>query len=97
VAENLVLNSMVLGQVYLAMVVIFIPAFVLLPSVPIYINNSLFHLVMLVFLTAAYHQFFQKKYVFFTVVKALLINVLFIVLFWVCVYSYVIAKQMIFD
>ena len=97
VAENLVLNSMVLGQVYLAMVIIFIPAFVLLPGVPIFINNGIFHLVMLIFLTAAYHQFFQKKYVFFTAIKALLINVLFIVLFWVCVYSYVIAKHVIFD
>ncbi|MFZ2906051.1 MAG: DUF3667 domain-containing protein [Cyclobacteriaceae bacterium] len=94
VAENLVLNAMVLGQVYLGMILLFIPAFVLVPGIPIGINNGVFHLVMLVYITIAYKQFFGNN-VFLTALKAILINILFIVLFWVCIYTYVILKHMI--
>jgi hypothetical protein len=96
VAENLVLNAMVLGQVYLGMILIFIPAFVLFPSIPITYNNGLFHVVMLVYLVTAYRQFFRNN-IFLTALKALLINLLFIVFFWVCVYAFVIVKHLILD
>jgi hypothetical protein len=95
VAENLVLNSMVLGQVYLGMVLLFIPAFVLFPGIPIFLNNGLFHLVMFVYLVMAYHQFFGRKNLFFTFFKTLLINFLFIVLFWVVIFGYVSLKYLI--
>jgi hypothetical protein len=95
-AENLVLNSMVLGQVYLGMILIFIPVYVVFPGIPMVINNAAFHLVMLVYLTVAYRQFFKNN-VFVTALKALLINILFIVFFWVCIYAYVIIKHMILD
>ena len=93
-AENLVLNSMVLGQVYLGAIIIFIPAYLL--GLPMGINNGLFHLVMLAFLTTAYYQFFNGN-VFLTAFKALLINILFIVLFWVCIIAYIIVNHMLLD
>lgn len=93
-AENLVLNSMVLGQVYLTRICIFIPAFVLFPSIPIYYNDGLFHLVMLVYLATAYRQFFRNN-IFITILKVIFIIILFIVFFWVFVYGYVIVKHMI--
>jgi hypothetical protein len=94
-AENLVLNSMVLGQVYLAVLLIFIPAFVFLP-IPMFIINIVFQLTMLVYMITAYRQFFMNN-IFLTILKTIVITFLFIVLFWVCIYSFIIVKHMILD
>jgi len=94
-AENLVLNSFVLGQIYTIMTVIFIPGFLLFPE-SIRINNNVFHLLMLGYMTIAYHQFFKGN-IFVTLLKVILIIVLFILLFWACIWGFVIVKHMILD
>jgi hypothetical protein len=91
-AENLVLNSMVMGQVYLAVLLIFIPAHVFLP-VPMYMINIVFQLTMLVYMATAYKQFFKNN-IFLTILKTILITILFIVLFWVSIFGFLFVKNM---
>jgi hypothetical protein len=93
-AENLVLNSMVLGQIYLLAIVIFIPWYLLSPQTPIYVNNGVFHFLMWIYLVIAYYQFFRGN-IFLTILKTILINVLFIIFFWVFIFGYVLLKHAI--
>ncbi|MBC3832315.1 DUF3667 domain-containing protein [Undibacterium amnicola] len=92
-AENIVLNSFVLSQIYLIMIVIFIPGFLLFPET-IKANNYMSHGLMLGYMSLAYHQFF-KGHVFLTVLKTALIIVLFILLFWLSIMGYVMLKHLI--
>jgi hypothetical protein len=94
-AENLVLNSFVMGQIYIIMIVIFIPGFLLFPST-VQINNNVFHVLMLVYLTVAYHQFFKNN-IFLSALKSILITLLFIVFFWLALIGFVIVRHMILD
>ena len=94
-AENLVLSSFVLGQIYIVMIVIFIPAYLLFPAT-VQLNNILFHVLMLIYMSVAYHQFFKNN-IFLSALKSALIIVLFIVFFWLCLIGFVILKHMILD
>jgi hypothetical protein len=92
-AENFVLNSFVLGQIYIIMIVIFIPGFLLFPET-IRVNNNIFHGLMLAYMSLAYYQFFRNN-IFVTVLKSILIIVLFVTLFWLSIWGYVAVKHLI--
>ena len=94
-AECLVLNSMLMGQVYLYTILIFIPVYLFVPAVPILLNNSVFHILMAVYMSVAYKQFFKQNIVL-TILKVLLIIFLFILFFWLFIIGYVMLKHMIF-
>jgi hypothetical protein len=92
--ENLVLNSMVMGQIYLFTILMFIPAFYFIPAIPVFYNNIFFHLLMIVYLSTAYRQFFKNN-IIVVVLKVLAIIILFIIFFWIFIIGYVMLKHMI--
>ncbi len=94
--ENLVLNSFLLGQIYIVMIVVFIPCYFLFPGIPVAVNNMVFHLLMLVYMTVAYRQFFRNN-IFLCALKSILIIILFIIFYWLCIFGFVILKHVIFD
>ena len=93
-AENLVLNSFLMGQIYIVMIVVFIPAFILIPDISVRLNNNAFHLLMWLYMTVAYKQFFGN-HVVWAAIKALLNILLFIIFFWVTLYAFVVVKHLI--
>lgn len=90
-AENLVLQSFMMGQAHLALVIIFIPAFLLFGHAQM--NNNVYQLVFLVYLTVAYQQFF-KNHILVTIVKTIVILLLFIMLFWLSIFAFVFVRGM---
>ena len=92
-AENLVLSSFVMGQIYIIMIVIFIPGHLLFPGTT-QLNNNVFHILMLVYMTIAYHQFFKNN-IFLSALKSVLITLLFIVFFWLSLIAFVILRHMV--
>ena len=94
-SENLVLNSFLLSQINIIMIVIFIPCFLLFPAIPVKLNNNIFHVLMWIYMTVAYKQFFKNN-VFLTAFKSLLIILLFIIFFWLCLFGFVVVKHLIF-
>src|SRR5688572_15299459 len=92
-AENLVLSSFVMGQIYIIMIVIFIPGHLLFPGTT-QLNNNVFHILMLVYMTIAYHQFFKNN-IFLSALKSVLITLLFIVFFWLSLIAFVILRHIV--
>jgi len=95
-AENLVLNSFVLGEVFIFATFIFIPCFLLFPGIHVGINNAAFHVFMITYIVIAFRQFFKNN-IFLTILKAILINVLFIVFYWVFIAAFVMTQHLILD
>jgi len=92
-SENLVLNSFLMSQFNIIMIVIFIPLFVFVPAIPVKINNDIFHGLMWIYMTVAYKQFFRNN-IFLTALKSLLIIILFIIFFWICLFGFVVVKDL---
>lgn len=90
-AENLVLQCLTMGQAHLTLVIIFIPAFLLFGHAKM--NNNVYQLVFLTYLMVAYQQFF-KNHVLLTIVKTIVILLLFIVLFWLSIFAFVFVRGM---
>lgn len=88
-AENLVLNTFLAGQINLALVIIFIPAFLIFGHAKM--NNNVYQLVFLIYMMIAYHQFF-KNHVVLTILKTILILFLFIVFFWLLIFAFVFVR-----
>ena len=95
-AENLVLNSFVLGEVFIIATLVIIPCYVLFPGIPIGINNMVFHVLMISYIVVAYRQFFKNN-IFLTILKVILINILFIIFYWIFIIGFVFAKHFILD
>jgi hypothetical protein len=89
-AENLVLQSFMMGQANLVLALIFIPAFWLFGNARM--NNNIYQLVFLVYLTVAYQQFF-KNHVIVTILKTIVIMILFIALFWLSIFAFVFVRD----
>ena len=89
-AENLVLNAFLVGQIHLAMVIIFIPAFLLLGHAKI--NNNIYQVAFMIYLMVAYQQFF-RNHVILTILKTILIVVLFILFFWLLIFGFVFLRE----
>ena len=92
-AENLVLNSFMMGQIYIITIVIFIPWYVFFPE-QLALNNMMFHPLMWIYMSVAYIQFFNGNK-FLTTIKSLIIVFLFMIFFWLCIWGYVAVKHMI--
>jgi hypothetical protein len=91
-AETFVLNSYIIGQSHVIRTLIFIPLFLLFPQYG-GMNLMIFQLVLVIYLTVAYRQFFQQR-VWVTIIKAVLTMVLFINLYWVLIVAYAWVKQL---
>jgi hypothetical protein len=89
-AENLVLNAFLVGQIHLAMVIIFIPAFLLLGHAKM--NNNIYQFAFLIYLMVAYQQFF-RNHLIVTILKTILILILFIVFFWLLIFGFVFIRE----
>jgi hypothetical protein len=92
-AEILVLCAFVMGELYILMAVIFIPAFLIAPST-VDLNNLVFHVVSVIYMIVAYQQFF-KNHIAITIIKALFVKGLYIVFFWLSIVAYVLVKNAI--
>lgn len=91
-AENLVLQSLIVGQVNVGMILIFIPAYLLFGHASL--NNFVFQLTFLTYMIVAYRQFFKNN-IFLTIIKTIFIQLLFIIFFWILILSFVFLKQQI--
>lgn len=89
-AENLVLQSLNVGLTHLSMVLIFVPAFLLFGNARL--NDFVHQVVFLVYLTISYQQFFKNHWIV-TILKALLIHVLFIFSFWLLIFGFVFIRE----
>lgn len=91
-AENLVLQSLMLAQIHLAMMVIFIPAYLLFGNAQM--NNNFFQVTFFIYMVVAYKQFFNQSVVL-TLIKTIFVQLLFIILFWVLVMGFVVVKHQV--
>lgn len=88
-AENLVLGALYGGLINVIFVVVFIPAFLILGEARM--NNYVYQAVCLVYLIIAHYQLFKNS-IFFSILRSVLIFLLFIVLFWVLILGFVFLK-----
>jgi hypothetical protein len=93
-AEMLVLSAFIMGELYIIMCLIFIPAYLLWPSTAA-INNMVFQVVSVVFMLIAFHQFF-KSHIVWSIIKTILVKVLYVFFFWILIVLYVFAKDALF-
>lgn len=92
-AENFVLQAFVAGQLNIVRILIFIPAFLIAPDT-IRWNTSASGVFLVLYLTVTYRQLFQNRWIF-AFLKALLVYVLFVVLFWLFVFAFVLLRQLV--
>ncbi|HEY0655359.1 MAG TPA: DUF3667 domain-containing protein [Chryseosolibacter sp.] len=92
--ENLVLHSFIFGEAAIVRLVIFIPLSLLFPQYFFWFNSVAYEILYLAFLTVAYRQFFQQ-HIAFTIIKAIVIRILFVILFWAVIFGYVVVKHLI--
>lgn len=92
-AEILVLSSFIVGEMYLFMIVVIIPAFLIAPST-VSEGNWTFHGISTIYMGIAYQQFF-KNHIVLTILKTALIKILYVIFFWVVILLYVLAQTAI--
>lgn len=90
-AEHLLLHTFLAGQALLAMVIIFIPVFLLLGYAKM--NNNVYQGIFMVYLAFAYQQFF-KNHAVITILKTIVIQILFMILFWVPMFAFVFVRDL---
>jgi len=91
-AENLLLHAFLAGQALLAMVIIFIPVFLIFGHAKL--NNNIYQGVFMVYLMIAYQQFF-KNHIVVTLLKTIIIQLLFMVFFWVPIFVLIFIRDLI--
>lgn len=89
-AENFVLSSFLAGQINLGLVIFFVPAFLLFGHAKM--NNNIYQVVFLIYLMIAYQQFF-KNHIILTIIKSIVIFILFIVIFWLLIFGFVFIRE----
>lgn len=93
-SEHFVLQAFVLSQAFNLRTFIFVPLHLLLPQLGIW-RVWLFQICLLIFMIFAYKQFFRQN-IFLTILKTLLIMVMYVVLFWALILLYVYLKHLLF-
>jgi hypothetical protein len=93
-SENLVLHAFIVGESHVIRTLIFIPLFLIFPNQS-GINLWIFQTLLLAYLVVAYKQFFNQS-IFVTIIKTIAIFVLFLILYWVVILSYVYIKHLLF-
>jgi hypothetical protein len=92
-AEHFVLQSFVLGQGLNISSFIFIPLFVLFPNYQS-INLGIYQATLLGYMIFSYRQFFGQHIVI-TILKTILMMVLYIALYWACILGFVYVRHLI--
>lgn len=92
-AEHFVQASYLFGLSNVFRVVVFIPVFVI-SGLNVQMIDGVFQLVFLVYMIIAFRQFFHQN-LFVTILKSILVLVLFIVFFWLLIYAYAYIKYSI--
>jgi hypothetical protein len=92
-AEHFVVQSFTNGFLYITTAVIFIPLYVLFPSTLGW-NNFVMQCLGVFYMIVTYRQLLQRNVIIISL-KAILIKLLFIILFWVLIYTYVWLKHFI--
>jgi len=90
-AEHLLIHTFFAGQALLAMVLIFIPLFLIFGYAKM--NNNAYQVVFMIYLMLAYHQFF-KNHVLLTILKTVIIQLLFMALFWVPIFAVIFIRDL---
>lgn len=85
------LTSFIFGQANIFKTVICLPIFLLTPASVSSIHN-VFHILLLVYFTVAYRQFFGQ-HIAITALKAIAVTVLYITFYWIFVMGYVYLKN----
>ncbi len=93
-AEHFVLQAFILGLGLNLRTFIFIPLFLLLPGLGSW-HLMAFELTILVYLVIAYRQFFQQN-IYLTILKTVLVMILYIILYWTCIIAYILLKNILF-
>ncbi|MFZ6014727.1 MAG: DUF3667 domain-containing protein [Bacteroidota bacterium] len=93
-AEHFVIQSFIVGQANVIRVLIFVPLFLLSPST-IHYQGMVYQLLLAIYMTVAYRQFFHKN-IIITFLKAILMMVLFILCYWIFIAGYVFLKHLFF-
>jgi hypothetical protein len=93
-AENFVLNSYILGQAALFRTLVFIPLHVIWPQFTYRLWFMFYEPVFLLYLIIAFKQFFGGN-LFLIILKAILVRILFVVLFWALIFFYVYTKHLL--
>jgi hypothetical protein len=89
-AENLVLNALIIGIYNIAFILIFMPAYLLVGHAKM--NNNVLQIIFLGYLMTAHYQFFQNRW-YFSILKTVLVFILFLFLYWVLVMSFVFVRH----
>lgn len=92
-AEHFVLHALIYGEAIIFRTVFNIPMFLIAPSLTS-ANLLCFEVVFLVMVVLAYRQFFEQHIVWL-VLKAILIRIFFLLLFWFLIYFFVLAKHLV--
>ncbi|MEO7990558.1 MAG: DUF3667 domain-containing protein [Chryseolinea sp.] len=90
-AENLVLQSLMMGQINLFMVIIFIPLYLIFGHARL--NNNIFQITFLVYMIVAFKQFFDNN-IFIIIIKTIIIHVMFILLYWSLLIGFVFVRHL---
>jgi hypothetical protein len=93
-AENFVLHAFLFGEAALIRIIIFIPLSLVLPQYFTLLNLVVYEVIYIAFLIVAYKQFFQQ-HLALTILKAIVIRILFIVCFWAMIYLYVFLTHLV--
>ncbi|HYC87514.1 MAG TPA: hypothetical protein VEB86_19910, partial [Chryseosolibacter sp.] len=94
-AENFVLGSFLFGLANIFRIFIFIPLHVMMPAKTTLIDLG-FQILFLFYFIVGFRQFF-KNHMVWTVIKSVVLFVLFIVLYWVLMIAYAYTKIGILD
>jgi hypothetical protein len=92
-AENFVLQAFVVGQLNVARILIFIPAFMIAPDT-IRWNTNASSILLILYLAVTYRQFFQNRWIF-AFLKAPLVYVLFVGLYWLLIWAFVVLRHIV--
>jgi hypothetical protein len=94
-AEHFILHALIFGEAALFRLVVIIPLYLIFPDKASLLTYTVYEPVFILYLIVAYHQFFKQRIVF-VAIKAVLIRVLFVGLFWALLYVYVLVKFALF-
>lgn len=91
-AEHFILHAFILGQAGLLRLVILIPIYYIAPERQMLMHWLVYEPIFIAYLAISYHQFY-KQHIAWTAIKAVLIRLLFIVLFWLVLLGIVFLKH----
>lgn len=92
-AEHFVIQSYTAGLLYVFTAIVFVPLFLLFPT-KLGWNNWALQILFMIYMTITYTQLLRRN-VFVIALKAILIKIVFVILFWGLIYLFVYSKHLI--